>query len=210
MNRIDIILEETKDRDVLDIGCIDMDKSMYLYNAIKSRARSVTGIDTQKVRGIIQGNFETMKMKRKFSCIIAGEVIEHLDNIGLFLDNCKRHLSPGGKLIITTPNSLSIERIVRHIFTGKVKQDSFLKANINEHTCYFTFEVLERLLYRHGFKISKKLFVNHEIHDKNFSGSRYPKLAKTIHKTKNLFKKLRPHFRDTLLVVAVHKNKNKG
>lgn len=152
MNRVELISEEVKGLDVLDIGCIDMDKSMHLFNAIKPHAKSVTGVDTQKANGILQGNFEKMNLKIKFGCIIAGEVIEHLDNVGLFLDNCKRHLSPDGKLIITTPNSLSIERIVRHIFTGKVKQDSFLKANVNEHTCYFTFEVLERLVYRHVLK----------------------------------------------------------
>ena len=208
MNRLDAILEEIKGRDVLDIGCIDMDGSMHLYKAMKPYVHSLTGIDTQKAipkENIIKGNFENIKIKKQYNCVVAGEVLEHLNNCGLFLDNIKKILSPLGKLVITTPNSLSLERMVRHFLTGRISQDA--SNNPGEHTQYFTFEVLERLLMRHGFKIWKKFFVNHEIRNPDFSGSSKPRIAKVVWKSKQFFKNLRPHLRDTILVVAVHKSR---
>jgi 2-polyprenyl-3-methyl-5-hydroxy-6-metoxy-1,4-benzoquinol methylase len=48
---------------------------------------------------------ETHQLGETFEVIVAGDVIEHMSNPGLFLDNCRRHLEPGGQLILTTPNA---------------------------------------------------------------------------------------------------------
>jgi len=41
-----------------------------------------------------------------FDVIVAGEIIEHVRNVGLFLDAAASLLRPGGRLIVTTPNAL--------------------------------------------------------------------------------------------------------
>ena len=52
----------------------------------------------------VAGDAETTDLGRHFDCIVAGEVIEHLANPGRFLENMRRHLAPGGALVLTTPN----------------------------------------------------------------------------------------------------------
>jgi SAM-dependent methyltransferase len=39
-----------------------------------------------------------------FDTVIAGEIIEHLEQPVLFLRNCRRLLKPSGRLVLTTPN----------------------------------------------------------------------------------------------------------
>lgn len=48
----------------------------------------------------------------KFEFISALEVIEHLINTDAFLDECRRHLTDNGRLIITTPNINSLRNRV--------------------------------------------------------------------------------------------------
>lgn len=68
-------------------------------------------IDAEGVRAlaamgynVILADAQTMDLGRTFDTIVAGEVIEHLENPGQFIRNAARHLKPGGVLIISTPN----------------------------------------------------------------------------------------------------------
>ncbi|HLQ66522.1 MAG TPA: class I SAM-dependent methyltransferase, partial [Candidatus Limnocylindrales bacterium] len=47
-----------------------------------------------------------------FDTVIAGEVIEHIRNVGRFLDSTAELLAPGGSLVITTPNALRFYNVV--------------------------------------------------------------------------------------------------
>jgi len=107
MIREKIILKHTKDKEVLDIGSVGQSQKYQLWNNIKRVSKSLTGIDTEKSsdKDIVMGNMETYKFKRKFDTIIVGDVLEHVENQGLFLKNIKTHLKKGGEVIITTPNA---------------------------------------------------------------------------------------------------------
>ena len=64
------------------------------------------GVEALKKRGYnaVCGDVHKVDLDRKFDTIIAGEIIEHLDNPGQFLRNMFRHLKPGGRLVVSTPN----------------------------------------------------------------------------------------------------------
>ncbi len=111
-------------RAVMDLGCVDarpqrntadqrIAKPNFLFKRITEINPDVLGvdIDPQGIEQLKQQGFnaicadvETMDLGRKFDTIIAGEIIEHLENCGLFLRNMHRHLKPDGTLIISTPN----------------------------------------------------------------------------------------------------------
>ena len=108
MIREKIIKKYAKGRDVLDVGSSGQSQLGYLWRIIDSVAKELRGIDPYGPfpdSRVIKGNMETYDFGRKFDLIIAGDVIEHVNNQGLFLENCRKHLQPNGYLIITTPNA---------------------------------------------------------------------------------------------------------
>jgi SAM-dependent methyltransferase len=111
-------------RDVMDLGCVDarpqrhtadqrIAKPNFLFKRVHEVNPNVLGVDidpdgVEQLRrqgfNAICADVETMDLGRKFDTIIAGEIIEHLENCGLFLRNMRRHLKDDGVLIISTPN----------------------------------------------------------------------------------------------------------
>ncbi|MEM9701287.1 MAG: class I SAM-dependent methyltransferase [Planctomycetota bacterium] len=122
MTVIEPLLEPGKQ--VLDVGCVDarskeesagrvQRKANALHRRIVELAPETLGadIDAEGVVALneagfrcVEANVETMELGRTFDLIVAGEIIEHLENCGLFLHTARRHLNPGGRLIISTPN----------------------------------------------------------------------------------------------------------
>lgn len=112
-------------RDVLDLGCVDSRKARHtaeqrfeykanlLHKRIAQTNPGTIGIDidpdgaqvlnSQGFKVLVE-DVETMELARQFDTIVAGEIIEHLENPGKFLRNMHRHLKPGGVIILSTPN----------------------------------------------------------------------------------------------------------
>jgi len=209
--RLDIIMPLIKGKDVLDLGCVNMDLKTYdfsnsMHAKIRERCKYLLGIDFLKSDvdwlrehgyNVICQNVERLNLKRKFDIVLAGEIIEHLSNPGMFLESLKKCLKSDGTFILTTPNSLSLERSAKFFLSGKMVLD----RNAG-HTVYFTIETLAELLRRHGFKIEKFYYAHHEVYDSEARGSTKPRVAKTVHVIKSAVKSLRPHFKDTMVVIC--------
>ncbi|MFI5380936.1 MAG: class I SAM-dependent methyltransferase [Tepidisphaerales bacterium] len=124
-DRFDVIQQYIRSGDVLDLGCVDSRpardsarqrlerKPNLLFRRIVEANPDTLGadIDPDGVEALkslgfkaVVGNVETMDLARRFDAIVAGELIEHLENPGLFLRNMCRHLKPAGVIIISTPN----------------------------------------------------------------------------------------------------------
>lgn len=53
-----------------------------------------------------------------FDVILAIEVMEHIHDHNIFFRECNRILKPGGIVVISTPNILSLKSRVRYLFSG--------------------------------------------------------------------------------------------
>ena len=102
--------------------------------------------------------------ERTFDLIVAGDVIEHLPNPGLFLASCRKVLSPQGQIIVTTANAYCLVRFLKSLL--------FHEAVHPEHTAYYSHKTLDRLLEMSGLKLTGKGYYRCE-RVTRFSLSRY-------------------------------------
>jgi SAM-dependent methyltransferase len=158
--REDQILEWVRGPAVLDVGCTDhvvRESSVYwLHQHLRQKFPHVVGIDIseenlEKMRQLGYQNLyrmdaETFLLGEKFDSIVAGELIEHLSNPGLFLDQAHRHLNPGGRLILTTPFAFSL----LYVLYSNLKYPKTCENP--EHTHWLCVETMRSLATRHGFR----------------------------------------------------------
>jgi SAM-dependent methyltransferase len=95
---------------------------------------------------------ESMRLNERFDLIVAGELIEHLSNPGLFLERAREHLKEGGRLILTTPNPWDWTRFARAVIR-------LPSTPIQDHVCWYDKETIRNLANRYGFKVERVEFV---------------------------------------------------
>ncbi|MCG2695876.1 MAG: class I SAM-dependent methyltransferase [Candidatus Portnoybacteria bacterium] len=151
------ILLKKKHQDILDIGCGEGITLEKLVNKYKDK--NILGVDVivenvdicKKYNlPVVLGDVYGLKIKEEsIDLCILSEVIEHLDNVGLALENIKRILRPGGDLIIVFPND-TFFKIARILFL-KFKEAFADYGHIN----HFSPWSIEKILSRAGFEIIK-------------------------------------------------------
>lgn len=159
------ILLPLKGKNVLDVGCVEdnLDKAnlerIWNHWFIFQAAAKTTGIDVvedsiKRMRSmgfnVFLMNAEKIKFNTKFDVVFAGELIEHLTNPGLFLQSAASVLKRGGKIVLTTPNAFSVNRLVRVV--QHVTNDP---PNNPDHTLYFTPATIRKLAELSGLRVSK-------------------------------------------------------
>jgi 2-polyprenyl-3-methyl-5-hydroxy-6-metoxy-1,4-benzoquinol methylase len=164
-----ILLKYIKNKEVLDLGCVDVGKrklkqksDIWIHDFIRKNAKYCLGVDANKKGvsylqkkgyNIIHGNVEKLSLNKKFDVVFAGELIEHLNSPGLFLNSVKRHLKKDGYFILTTPNPFYFMYTVRIVFGADLKINP-------DHTCWFDPQTIKKLLKNHGFIVEKIEFIN--------------------------------------------------
>ena len=131
---------------------------------------------------------------RQFDLIIAGDVLEHLPNPGLFLQSCNNILSPRGRIIITTSNAFNIVRFIKALL--------FHEAVHNEHVAYYSQKTIGRLLNMCNLDTAEFGYYKCEHLQKNFSINRF--ISNSV---ENIFCFLFPHFSEGIVVSAQKINK---
>lgn len=168
LERKDIIKQYIRDKDVLDLWCVDHSadtektKASWFHRFIKDNAKSVVWVDMEKDEieklkklwyNMHYGNVEDFDLWQKFDVVVAGEIIEHLSNFGLFIESAKKHLKNDWKLIISTPSPYSFYQLYQVLFKNRT-------VIHKQHTCFLVPSTLESLVDRYGMKIERTYFVD--------------------------------------------------
>jgi len=138
--------EPLKNIDILDIGC----GGGLLSEPMKRLGANITGIDASKKNieiaklhakqmnlkiNYLNSTPEKLKIKNKFDVILNMEVVEHVLDVNLFIQNCSKLIKKNGIMFVATINKnlksyifaiLGAEYILRWLPIGTHDWDKFL------------------------------------------------------------------------------------
>lgn len=168
--RFELIKDYIKDKRVLDLGIVEHDISSYdspywLHRLVVQEAKYCVGVDIDrkgieflknKGYNVVCANAEHFNLDVKFDVIIAGELIEHLQNFEGFVNCVKKHLNEGGLFILSTPNVFFFRNTLPLLLLGH--------AIVNpEHTCWFDEVTMRQLLKRFQFEVFDVKYISRGI-----------------------------------------------
>jgi 2-polyprenyl-3-methyl-5-hydroxy-6-metoxy-1,4-benzoquinol methylase len=111
-----------------------------------------------------------------FDVVTAGEIIEHMIDESAFLQECRRVVKPGGRLIVTTPNlSFLINRLL--VLFGRMPRFVYEPYHYHCHTR----DTLVEMLTSHGFVV-ERVIASHVLY------------SRRLHATGRIFERLADWF----------------
>jgi|Deesub1362A_J573_1020465.scaffolds.fasta_scaffold02187_5 ubiquinone/menaquinone biosynthesis C-methylase UbiE len=173
--RIKWLLKNIKGRKILDIGFIGEYEKPFVHNKIIERnpTSTIIGIDLNKTgvhkhrlkNSVIGSGFYLPFKENSFDVVLLAEVLEHLENPIEILKEINRVLRKNGKLLLTTPSSFSLYRLIRFWLFSKnpERRENYRKyLGAPSHIQIFDPLSLCNLIESTGFKVLK-------IETKNFT-----------------------------------------
>lgn len=160
------IIDQCRDKKVLDVGCVNhtleaTTRPEWLHGKLKEVAKSLVGLDYEeaivkklqtKGWAIIAADAQNFDIRKKyprgFDVIVASEIIEHLVNPGAFLSCVRKHLAPGGILLLTTPHAYGFAFFLEILFLGEEVMN-------DDHTMTFSKKNICWLMEKCGFKVKE-------------------------------------------------------
>lgn len=140
---------------VLDVGCFDGRFLMPLVDIYKCYGIEIHPKARQKAESngirITEKNFSDLT--GSYDCITAFDVIEHMENPKLFLDQCFSCLSPEGMLIISTGNLDS--------FSFRFLGSRYWYCTIAEHISFICPSWVKKQSLQAGFEVKKIIHFSH-------------------------------------------------
>lgn len=164
VDRVDWTVEHCRDRRVVHIGFVDAgcqtSTKRWLHDHLAESASELVGIDIDAagVDASRSDGYEAYTADcsdpgaiaalglEPADVVVAGEVIEHTDRPGLLLDGLRHLCRPGGRLIVTTPNSYGLLNTAASTLLG-------VEINHPDHLVMFTWRTLSELVRRHGWRV---------------------------------------------------------
>jgi 2-polyprenyl-3-methyl-5-hydroxy-6-metoxy-1,4-benzoquinol methylase len=162
-NRVAYLCGLAAGKSVLDIGVVEhtagaAEHPDWLHGNLRRHAAECLGVDVLepeigklRARGynVICADVTREPLTQTFDVIIGGEVIEHLDAPGRFMQSCASMLRPGGRLVITAPNPWHANAILKNSYGRGTFVDSA------DHVAWYEPSVLYELGQRHGLMLDR-------------------------------------------------------
>lgn len=175
VQRLAFITEMCKGKKVLHLGCTNspyteetISNNMLLHFEIEKVASELYGLDSDQASldmltahgatnlylGDLE-NLDSLDLTETFDVIVAGEMIEHLNNPGLFLSGIRRFMTGETRLLITTINAYCGMRFVYYGLRGKRGKAEPVHP---DHVAYYSYSTLSLMLKRHDLNVEKFVF----------------------------------------------------
>jgi 2-polyprenyl-3-methyl-5-hydroxy-6-metoxy-1,4-benzoquinol methylase len=166
-DRATYVVDQCRGKRVLHLGCTDwpwteerIKSGLLLHPRINEAASLLVGVDADpagveefRKLGFQETYVDNVEVfsnqavyKQTFDVIVAGEIIEHLENPGLFLRNVQKVMTPSTDLIITTVNAYCFFRFVYYVLQREMVHP--------DHNYYFSPVVLRKLITRCGLEVT--------------------------------------------------------
>ena len=175
VQRLEVVKSMAAGKSVLHLGCTNypytnkaIEADMLLHDSLEKVAgefycfdqdrRGIEILEKRGTRNLYAAGLERLdevKLDKTFEVIIAGEMIEHLANPGLFLEGIKRFMNRDSELIITTVNAYCALRFFLYGIRGKKGSNEPVHP---DHVAYYSFKTLSLMLERHGLRRTGFLF----------------------------------------------------
>ncbi len=175
VQRVDYIKEVCTGKKVLHLGCTNypytqnsIEDGILLHFELEKIASDLFGFDYDQAGidvlaeaggvNLFQANVEKLEdvpLDTTFDVIIAGEMIEHLNNPGLFLNGIQRFMTAKTKIVITTVNAYCAMRFVTYALRGRGGRQEPVHP---DHVAYYSYSTLKLILERAGLEVEDFLF----------------------------------------------------
>ena len=227
-NRESYILDLVEGKSVLHLGAAQanddcnlekfdrfINDESFLHRWLTQKARNCVGIDynaelVDRLRdahgyeNIFVANLEDKDSLKdiygKYDFIIMGELIEHLSNPGIVLNNIRRFMDANTQLCITTPNAWAIKNWL-FCMAGFESHDE-------DHLSIYSPRLLEKILEKEGFTIKDYAYYQTTYKQtKNNKWNYYSKSPRSFNAiigiiVINAFLRVRSSFADGLIMIA--------
>jgi 2-polyprenyl-3-methyl-5-hydroxy-6-metoxy-1,4-benzoquinol methylase len=175
IQRVDYLKAVCRGKTVLHLGCSDypytadrVKKGSLLHLVLQDIAAELWGMDSDPAglealrslgaKNLVHADLEELDkavIDRRFDIILAGEVIEHLSNPGLFLRGIRRFMDQGTTLVLTTINAYGGLRMVIYALRGRGGVSEPVHP---DHVAYYSYATLSRLIEKEGLHVRKTHF----------------------------------------------------
>jgi SAM-dependent methyltransferase len=175
VDRVPYLVERCRDQRVLHLGCTNSPYTVesladgsLLHNKLQGVAAELWGVDndvdalrTLAARGatnLVEADLEQLDkadLPEHFDVVLAGEIVEHLSNPGLFLTSVTQLMGPETRLVLTTTNAYCAMRFVRYALRGRGGR---VEPVHPDHVAYYSYATIRVLLVRHGLTIDRMAF----------------------------------------------------
>ena len=180
VDRVSYLLEQSAGKRVLHLGCTDwpytetkLKGGALLHGQLQRSARELTGVDldaegveclrrlgfAETYRDNVEQFTAPEVRSRQYDVILAGEIIEHLENPGLFLRAVQQLMTRETELVITTINAYCFFRFLYFLGGNEMVHP--------DHNYYFSPVVLRKLITRCGLEVTdfRHYAIGREIRD---------------------------------------------
>jgi len=132
-------------------------KELYGYDFDQKGIDALSAVGVENLYYADLEKLEEVALNETFDVIIAGEVIEHLSNPGLFLRGIQRFMNSTTNLVITTINAYCGMRMLTYGLRG---QGGTLEPVHPDHVAYYSYSTLRVLIERENLKVDNFTFYN--------------------------------------------------